>query len=72
VKTRRIIVKERMRRNKTSDAQALTEAFYFSTPPLKKSQYRNLASFVFEQYDNFDPNALRPLLDRLLQNEDAG
>ncbi len=72
VKTRRIIVKERMRRNKTSNSDALTEAFYFSSPPLKKSQYRNLATFVFEQYDNFDPNVLRPLLDRLLQDEDAG
>ena len=72
VKTRRIIVKERMRRNKTSNADALTEAFYFSSPPLKKSQYRNLAPFVFEQYDNFDPNVLKPLLDQLHQDEDAG
>lgn len=71
LKIRRIIVKERMRRKKTSNAGTLTEAFYFSSPPTKKSQYRNLAEFVFEQYAGFEPNALKPLLDRLLANEEA-
>ena len=71
LKIRRIIVKEQTRRNKTSNAGTLTEAFYFGSPPLKKSQYRKLADLVFEQYDDFDPNALKPLLDRLLANEDA-
>lgn len=71
LKIRRIIVKERMRRKKTSNAGTLTEAFYFSSPPMKKSQYRNLAEFVFEQYADFEPNVLKPLLDRLLANEEA-
>lgn len=71
LKIRRLIVNERMRRNKTSAAGPLTEAFYFTSPPLKKSQYRNLAEFVFEQYDDFEPNALKPLLDRLLASEEA-
>jgi len=71
LKIRRIIVNERMRRNKTSSANTLTEAFYFSSPQTKKSQYRNLAEFVFEQYDDFEPNALKPLLDRLHANEEA-
>lgn len=70
LKIRRLIVNERMRRNKTSAAGPLTEAFYFTSPPLKKSQYRNLAEFVFEQYGDFEPNALKPLLDRLLANEE--
>ena len=70
LKIRRIIVNERMRRNKTSSADTLTEAFYFSSPAMKKSQYRNLAEFVFEQYDDFEPKALKPLLDRLHANEE--
>ncbi len=70
-KIRRIIVKEQMRRSKTSSAGTLTEAFYFSSPPMQKSQYRNLAKFVFEQYEDFQPDALKPLLDRLLANEEA-
>jgi hypothetical protein len=71
LKIRRIIVKEQTRRNKTSDADKLTEAFYFDSPPMKKSQYRKVADLVFEQYDDFDPNALKPLLDRLLANEEV-
>jgi len=71
LKIRRIIVKEQTRRNKTSDAGTLTEAFYFGDPPMKKSQYRRLTDLVFEQYDDFDPSALKPLLDRLLTNEEA-
>jgi hypothetical protein len=71
LKIRRIIVNERIRRNKTSNADSLTEAFYFSNPPMKKSQYRKLAEFVFEQYDDFEPNALQPLLNRLLANEET-
>jgi hypothetical protein len=71
LKIRRIIVNERMRRNKTSSDDALTEAFYFGSPPLKKSQYRKLAEFVFEQYEDFDPTDLRPLLERLLANIEA-
>lgn len=71
LKIRRIIVNERIRRNKTSGADTLTEAFYFTNPPMKKSQYRNLTEFVFEQYDDFEPKALKPLLDRLLTNEEA-
>lgn len=71
LKARRIIVKERMRRKKTSEGDTLTEAFYFSSPPTKKSQYRKLTKFVFEQYDEFDPKALKPFLDRLLASEEA-
>jgi hypothetical protein len=71
LKIRRIIVKEQTRRNQTSDAGTLTEAFYFGSPPMKKSLYRKLTDLVFEQYDEFDPNALKPLLDRLLTNGDA-
>lgn len=71
LKIRRIIVKEQTRRNKTSNAGKLTEAFYFGGPPLKKSQYRKLSDLVIEQYDDFDPSALKPLLDRLLANEEA-
>jgi hypothetical protein len=70
-KTRRIIVEEKNRRQRTSSAGTLTEAFYFSSPAVKKSQYRKLTEFVFEQYDGFEPNALQPLLDRLLANEEA-
>jgi len=71
LKTLRIIAKEKMRRKKTSDAEKLIEAFYFGSPPLKKSLYRKLAYLVFEQYDDFDPNVLKPLLERLLVNEEA-
>jgi hypothetical protein len=71
LKIRRIIVKEQTRRNQTSDAGTLTQAFYFGSPPMKKSQYRKLTDLVFEQYDEFDPSALKPLLDRLLANEEA-
>lgn len=71
LKTRRIIAKEQTRRRKTSDAGTLTEAFYFGGPPMKKSQYRKLAYLVFEQYEDFDPKALKPLLERLLVNEEA-
>ena len=67
----RIIVKEQMNRKRTSNADQLTEAFYFSSPPTIKSQYRKLAEFVFEQYDDFEPNDLKPLLDRLLASEGA-
>jgi hypothetical protein len=71
LKIRRIIVKEQTRRKKTSNAGTLTEAFYFGSPPMKKSLYRKLTDLVFEQYDDFDPNALKPLVDRLLANEEA-
>ena len=71
LKIRRIIVNERNRRKKTSSENTLTEAFYFSNPPLKKSQYRKMAELVFEQYDDFEPEALKPLLDRLFANEEA-
>ena len=63
---RRIIVSERTRRNQTSNAGNLTEAFYFTGPETLKSQYNNLAEFVIEQYEEFDPNELAPLLNRLL------
>lgn len=69
-KVRRIIVKEQLRRNKSSSIGRLTEAFYFSSPPLKKSRYRNAAEFVFEQYGDFKPDDLKPMLDRLLTNEE--
>ena len=69
--TRRIIVEEQIRRNKTSNTETLIKAFYFTSPPLEKSQYQKLAEFVFEQYDDFEPNALKPLLNRLLEIEDA-
>ena len=69
LKIRRVIVKEQTRRNKTSDSGLLTEAFYFGSPPMMKSQYRKLTDLVFEQYDDFDPSALKPLLDRLLNEE---
>lgn len=63
---RRIIVKERTRRNQASEATPLTEAFYFSSPATQKSQYKKLGDIVIEQYGDFDPNALEPLLNRLL------
>ena len=71
LRTRRIIVKEQTRRNKTSNAGTLTEAFYFGSPPMKKAQYRKITDLVFEQYDEFDPSVLKPLLDRLLANGKA-
>lgn len=63
---RRIIVKERTRRNQASEATPLTEAFYFSSPATQKSQYKKLGDIVIEQYGDFDPNGLEPLLNRLL------
>src|SRR6185503_8489429 len=71
LRARRVIVKEQTRRNKTSNAGTLTQAFYFSSPPMKKSQYGKIADLVIEQYDEFDPSVLKPLLDRLLANEEA-
>ncbi len=71
LKTQRIIVNERNRRSRTSGAVALIEAFYFSSPALNKSQYREFATFVFEQYEEFEPDALQPLLVHLLTNEEA-
>jgi hypothetical protein len=65
----RIIVKEQMNRQRTSNSEKLTGAFYFSSPPTIKSQYRKHAEFVFEQYDKFEPTALKPLLERLLPNQ---
>jgi len=72
LKIRRIIVGERMRRNKTSDAERLTEAFYFGSPLSGKLQYEKLAEFVIQQDQGFEPNKLTPLLNRLLPNEEAG
>ena len=62
----RILVKEQMSRQRTSNSEVLTQAFYFSSPPTIKSQYKKRAEFVFEQYEEFEPAALKPLLERLL------
>ena len=44
----------------------VAEALYFSSPPgLQKDQYRRHPGLVVEQYDGFQPDALRPVLDRL-------
>ena len=55
-----------MSRQRTSNSEVLTQAFYFSSPPTIKSQYKKRAEFVFEQYEEFEPAALKPLLERLL------
>jgi len=68
-KVRRLIVTEEIRREKMTKSTPLTKAFYFSSPPTKKSKYRNLPDFVFEQYKDFEPDAMKPLLDRLLADE---
>jgi hypothetical protein len=69
LKMRRLVVIERNRRNRASTGEPLTEAFYFTSPPLKKSQYRNLVEFSFEQFDDFKPEELQSLINRLLATE---
>jgi hypothetical protein len=42
------------------------EAIYFGRPPRQeKGQYRTYLDLVFEQFKGFQPDALRPLLERL-------
>jgi hypothetical protein len=44
----------------------VAEAIYFSNPPIhQKKQYRGHLDLVVDQYDGFQPEALRPFLDRL-------
>ncbi len=61
-------VRSRARRNRPFAA----EAIYFSHPPLQeKEQYRNHFDLVFEQFKGFQPEALRPFLDRLRRTKGA-
>jgi hypothetical protein len=54
--------KERQRRNRPFAA----EAIYFSRPPRReKGQYRTHLDFALEQFQGFQPEAMRPFLDRL-------
>jgi hypothetical protein len=69
LKIRRLVVKERNRRNRDSTGEPLTEAFYFTSPALKKSQYKNLADFSFEQFDDFKPEELQSLINQLLPTQ---
>ena len=55
-------------RTKRQNRPFLAEAIYFSRPSaLLKNQYRGFLDLVVEQYDGFQPEALRPVLDRLRQ-----
>ena len=65
-KVQYIIAREESRRNQISNASTLTKAYYFSYPPKQDSLYKRAAEFVFEQYGPFEPGALKPLVDRLL------
>lgn len=57
-------------RARRSSRRRLAEAIYFSAPPLgAKSQYRNQLDLVFEQFENFQPEGLKPLLQRLHQKD---
>jgi hypothetical protein len=59
-----------MARTRRSRRRQLTEAIYFGGPPLDvKSQYRNLLEFVFEQFEDFRPEDLNPLFQRLQRHE---
>ena len=50
----------------------VAEAIYFSRPPvLQKSQYRGHLDLIVEQYDGFQPQALRPVLDRIRKAQEA-
>jgi hypothetical protein len=63
----RELIKARTRR---SSSRHLAEAIYFGNPPLReKSQYRNQLDLVFEQFDAFQPEALRPLFERLRRDD---
>jgi len=63
----RELIKARTRR---SGSRHLAEAIYLSSPPLgEKSQYRNQLDMVFEQFDDFKPEALRPLFERLHRDD---
>ena len=63
----RELIKARTRR---SGSRHLTEAIYFCSPALdEKSFYRNQLDLVFEQFDAFHPEALSPLFQRLLVDD---
>lgn len=50
----------------------VAEVIYFSRPPvLQKNQYRGHLDLVVDQYDGFQPEALRPILDRLRKAREA-
>jgi TIR domain len=53
-------------RTERRDRPFAAEAIYFSRPPvLQKSQYRGHLDLVVDQFDGFQPQALRPVLERL-------
>jgi TIR domain len=59
----RELIKARTRR---SGCRYLAEAAFFGNPQLsEKSHYRNQLDLVFEQFDDFNPEALQPLFQRL-------
>jgi len=63
----RELIKARTRR---SGSHHLTEGIYLGNPPLgEKSQYRNQLDFVLEQFNDFQPEALVPLLERLHRDD---
>ena len=63
----RELIKARTRR---SGSHHLAEAIYFGSPPLgEKTFYRNQLDLVIEQFDDFQPEALRPLF-QLLHRDD--
>jgi len=64
----RELIKERTRR---SGCRRLAEAAYLGGPPLvAKSLYRHQLDMVFEQFEDFQPDVLRPLFERLHQRND--
>ena len=59
----RDLIKARTRR---SGSRYLAEAAFFGSPQLsEKSQYRNQLDLVFEQFEDFNPDVLKPLFQRL-------
>ena len=56
-------------RSRRSSRRNLAGAIYFGAPPLgAKKQYHNQQlDLVLEQFDDFQPEGLRPLLQRLHQ-----
>lgn len=59
----RELIKARTRR---SGSRHLAEAIYFGGPKLdEKSIYRNQLEMVFEQFEAFQPDGLKPLFQRL-------
>jgi hypothetical protein len=59
-------------RTKRQNRPFVAEAIYFSRPRvLQKDQYHTHLDLFVEQYDGFQPQALRPVLDRLRKAREA-